>query len=594
MKFPQALGSRIRNAIWEAGLLLALPLAFYRGFAEQFSTPKFFLTKCLIISGLTFWGLDWVWKPAVRRARFPLGLPLLAFSMAALTSCRTSPAPRFSLMEVEYMLCGPSWVLLLVSWGHGESAVRRIAAFVGLAGGVVAGITLLQRFGFDPVLWGGYQVDWGSMVARMRLYSTFGNPNFVGGYLIGAIFPALALGAASKAVWGRVLWLSFTFITLGGIVETGSRGAWLGLAAGAAAAALIWLPTSSSRPKEVPQGVSLGSTKMFISSTVYGPVAILTLTMAQRLAAQLSGRFYLWRFSWPSFWKHPIVGSGWGAYQLINLELQGNFLSSHPEYVGYWTNNRLLHNDPLQLLLETGLFGFAAFAWVLWKYGGEVLEVRRQAAGDWPRYAIAASVGGVTAILTDSLFNYQFAVPPTYILLFTLLAIPNLLRDVVIETGSGSPPSPGPPAHASLRRVALKVAGSMAILLAAGGLFWQQTQVLASERSYQTGSDLEDRNNLAGAEVAFRRSVDLNDLNGRAHFGLSRVLYSLDRSSEALEEIVRAERTYADSHEEVLRARILDQMGKSTEALAAYRHAFWLDPTLTSIQKDLQRLSHGY
>jgi hypothetical protein len=31
------------------GLLLGLPLAFFRGFAEQFSTPKFFLTKFLIL-----------------------------------------------------------------------------------------------------------------------------------------------------------------------------------------------------------------------------------------------------------------------------------------------------------------------------------------------------------------------------------------------------------------------------------------------------------------------------------------------------------------------------------------------------------------
>ena len=140
-------------------------------------------------------------------------------------------------------------------------------------------------------------------------------------------------------------------------------------------------------------------------------------------------------------------------------------------------------------------------------------------------------------------------------------------------------------------RLALQVAGSMAILAAAGGLLWQQTRVLASERLYQTASDLEDHNDLTGAEDAFRRSIDLNDLNGRAHFGLSRVLYSRGRSVEALEEIVRAERTYADSHQEVLRARILDQMGRNSEALAAYRHALWLDPTLTSVQEDIERLS---
>jgi tetratricopeptide (TPR) repeat protein len=133
----------------------------------------------------------------------------------------------------------------------------------------------------------------------------------------------------------------------------------------------------------------------------------------------------------------------------------------------------------------------------------------------------------------------------------------------------------------------------MAIFAAAGGLLWQQTRVLASERMYQTASDLEDHNDLASAEDGFRRSVDLDDLNGRAHFGLSRVLYCRDRSWEALEEISRAERTYADSHQEVLRARILEQMGRDSEALAAYRHALWLDPTLTSIQADIKGRSQS-
>jgi tetratricopeptide (TPR) repeat protein len=140
-------------------------------------------------------------------------------------------------------------------------------------------------------------------------------------------------------------------------------------------------------------------------------------------------------------------------------------------------------------------------------------------------------------------------------------------------------------------RVTWKVAGSAAGLAVAGGLVWQQTRVLESERLYQTASDMEDHNDLEGAENAFRSSVNLNSLNGRAHFGLSRVLYLRGRSSQALEEIVRAERTYTDSHQEILRARILEQMGSNREALAAYRHALWLDPTLTSVQEDIERLS---
>jgi tetratricopeptide (TPR) repeat protein len=130
----------------------------------------------------------------------------------------------------------------------------------------------------------------------------------------------------------------------------------------------------------------------------------------------------------------------------------------------------------------------------------------------------------------------------------------------------------------------------LAILAAAGGLLWHETRLLASERAYQAATVLEDHNNLGDAEAAYRRSVDLNRLNGRAHFGLSRVYYLSGRFPEAWQEVMLAEQTYTDSHQAVLRARILDQMGRGPEALAAYRHALWLDPTLTSVQADIERL----
>ena len=569
---------------------MVLPLAFYRGFAEQFSIPKLFLAKCLVISGLVLWALGGIWTRPRRRAPTTFVWALLAFSFSTLISCLASPVPRFSLLDVEFALCGPAWVLLLAAWERGESAVYRIVVMTGIASGLVAGVTLCQRFGFDPLLLGGYQVDWGSMVARMRLYSTFGNPNFVGGYLIATIFAALALAAISKSPWGKAFWLATGLVTLAAIVETGSRGAWLGLAFGLAVAARLVLPPRGLPQQSVQSIASLGTMAMFVAPAAYGTMAILALSLAQRIVAQICGRVYLWNFSWPIFWQHPFVGSGWGSYQLLYLDLQGKFLAAHPQYSGYWTNNRLLHNDPLQLLLETGLLGFAAFVWVLWIYGREALRVRRQTAGAWPRLAIAASVAGIAAILVDSTFNYQFAVPPTYILLFTLLTIPFLLSNVNVVVAE---PSASPRERPHAWGVASKVAGSAVIIVVAGGLLWQQIRVLESERWYQTASEREDHNDLEGAEDAFRHSIDRNALNGRAYFGLSRVLYSRGQYGEALQEILPAERTYADSHQEVLRARILDQMGRNGEALEAYRHALWLDPTLTSVQEDIDRLSKG-
>ena len=111
------MGGGIRNAIWEAGLIVVLPLTFTRGYAEQFSTPKFFLTKLTIIAGLAVWALGRIWTPTQRQIRFPLGWPLVAFSLAVLVSCLASPVPRFSLMLDDPAVRAVSRSSDIIDWG---------------------------------------------------------------------------------------------------------------------------------------------------------------------------------------------------------------------------------------------------------------------------------------------------------------------------------------------------------------------------------------------------------------------------------------------------------------------------------------------
>ena len=70
------------------------------------------------------------------------------------------------------------------------------------------------------------------------------------------------------------------------------------------------------------------------------------------------------------------------------------------------------------------------------------------------------------------------------------------------------------------------------------------------------------------------------------------MLNASNRWSGALEEIARAEQIYADPQQKVLRARILVKMGRNREALAAYQRAVWLDPGLSGVREETERLSH--
>jgi len=579
--------SRAATRLLELGLLLITPLIFYRGFSEQFTYVKLVLTEVLVLIGAAGLVLGLVWG----RLRWPkdsrLCTPLALLVLAVLFSCWNSPVRALSFVEGEYFLCGPVWLLLLMTWGDGEPGVRRIAGLVALAGAIVASIALAQWAGHDPLQFGGYHVEWGRLRAAMRLYSTFGNPNFVAGYLVGGIFLALALTAASDSPIARMLSGMAVLVTFVAIIGTRSRGAWLGLAAGLLVARSFWkrergdgAPAPESKLSR--GGVALGGWILPAGLLILVPSLAL---QAQALLAHLEGRAYLWRASWPMFTAHPLLGSGWGTFQLCFPELQAQFLGAHPEFARYWTHTRQLHNDPLQVLLEAGTFGLVALGWLLWTFGRDVRQTTSRTSRA-ERLWLGASAGGVTAIMIDSIFNFQLTIPPTLILLFTLLAIPQVLRPC---DDDGAPRLDRP--QRSGWRVLVRALASVLVFATVALLALGIARRAIAEHRLALGLGQEGRGDFAQAEQAFRAGLEHAPDDGPLHYGLSRALYVQGQYPEALREALLAQQKVADSHLEVLKARIQDRMGYSSPALETYRHALWLNPTLQSVRADIDRLT---
>jgi putative inorganic carbon (HCO3(-)) transporter len=595
MKFPHVFGLCRPKAIVAAGLLTVLPLLFSRSFAEQFSYPKKLLAEVLVIAAAGAWAVGVIWGKAAVPRRSSLIWPLAFLGVAVLLSCLNSPVPTLSLVEAEYFLCGPLWLVLLIVWGGGEARVRTLAMLVAVGGTAVAAIALLQWAGHDPLLFGGYRIVWGTMVGRMRLYSTFGNPNFVAGYLIGAIFLALALAGVSSTLAGKAAWCASGAAIFAAVVGTRSRGAWVGLAAGLLIARFVWRGEAASAQSSsvVAAAPGVPSAQCLV---VPAALAFLASSLGQTvpvLLSRLEGRVYLWRVSWPMFAEHPLLGSGWGTFQLRFLDLQARFLQAHPEFVRYWSNIRQLHNDPLQILLEAGALGLVAFGWVLWAFGREARRALLGASRS-TRLWIGASAGGTTAILVNSCFNFQLAIPPTLLLLFTLLAFPSLLLGGDSTRKEYGAPLGPEVEEMKLSSFGVRVVATLAVVGFAALLLLQIARRAAAEYDYMLALGYERQGEIARAEQVFRQGLKQAPLHGRLRYGLARALYLQEMYPAALAEAELAGRTYADSHLEVLKARIQDQMGLAGPALASYRHALALDPTLKSVQADIERLSGAH
>jgi hypothetical protein len=369
------------------------------------------------------------------------------------------------------------------------------------------------------------------------------------------------------------------------VLGTRSRGAWLGLAVGLIVARFVW---RKGRAGVSPAATGNSPEAAHVSLCVF-PAALFALLpdvtqQARALWTHLEGRLYLVRASWPMFTEHPLLGGGWGMFQLRFLDLQAQFTSAHPEYARYWTHLRQLHDDPLQILLEAGAVGFVAFGWLLWTYGREV----RSVASGSPRPTqlwLGASAGGATAILVDSLFNFQFAVPPTFILLFTFLSFPACLRPARANSEI--------PLDADTRaggRPLARALASIVVLGLAALLIYQIARRAHAELAHGRGLAEERQGDWVSAEQSYRDGLTRFPNEGRLRYGLARALYLQGRYPEALAESLRAERTVADSHLAVLQARIADQLGFRSPALQLYRHALWLNPTLKSVGADITRL----
>jgi O-antigen ligase len=586
---PRNFGPGWARWILEAGLLFVLPLVFYRGFAEQFTYTKLILTEILVFLGLAVWAAGLVWGKFDWPSRFRLGLPLGIFSTAILLSCFTSPVSSFSYSEAIFFLCGPVWLFILASWRRDPAGVQAIGGLVAAAGAVASGIALIQWAGHDPLLFGGYSVQWGTMVPRMRLYSTFGNPNFLCGYLIGAIFPTMALTLTVRQRFWKNLCGIASIMMLATIVGTRSYGAWAALALGMLVACLVFFRSRKPSKQSSVEGNSQFTGT--VRSTL-APTCILAISLIgssdQTLGTRIAGRIYLSRVAWRMFLEHPLLGSGRGTFQLGFLDHQARFLAVHPELARYWTMAWELHNDPLQLLVEAGLMGFAALVWLLVVYGREVSKTKRGADSRSTIVWLGAGAGGATAILADSLVNFQFAVAPTLILLFTFLAFPYLLQtpaDLLVPKAQQSG------AKVENRSFGLRALGGIGVAALCAVLLTQATERALGESDYQQGLSLEAHGDLAGAEQIDRRGVDRAPQNGRLHFALARVLYLEQQYEPALSEAELAESTYSDSHLVVLQARILDRMGRSAEAIESFRRALALDPTLKTVQADIDRLA---
>ncbi len=326
--------------------------------------------------------------------------PLAAFAMVMVATAPFSIWPSGALSTFTDLFLKVVLVFMLLT--HSLSSPRLLRRFTWL---IVVALGYIAARG-----WIDYASDTNLLLGRLQgsVPGMMGNPNDLAMNMV-TFLPFAAFAALTRGkTMARLFAAGVTLLMLGTILFAKSRAGFLSLAV---TGLLIVLQSGRLRP-----GIAA---VVVIGALVVPP--ILPQSFWTRVSSIVNAdddetgsrgaRLVLFEEGWDAFVDHPFTGVGAGQFQNYNP----------PDRQELW---RETHNVPLQVLSELGLFGGAAFAWLLARSGRTLFQTwralrprRRMGGGsladagfvpherEWMRAHVAACVAAFGGWLVSAQFG---------------------------------------------------------------------------------------------------------------------------------------------------------------------------------------------
>jgi tetratricopeptide (TPR) repeat protein len=284
-------------------------------------------------------------------------IPLLAFLLSGISSYFVSPFKLASANELTRRVIYIGIAMIVTKEFDSNEKFGRLFNWLIAACYVATIYGLIQfmdaRFfpgppepGLDPFIW--------RRAFGYRVFSTFGNPNFYGDFLVVMSPITLALFMRNRKPHLLLLW---ALIALN-VYWTYSKGAWLGFGAGIVIYIFLGVAffLKSNRIK---------MQKVLITGMA-ATILIVSVGIGQQLRSRTdsaSFRIFTWLSTWEMINTNPWLGTGIGTFyvtypsyrrpQIFFIEGKHNTETDHPE------------DEYLEVWYDEGLVGFGIFLWLL-------------------------------------------------------------------------------------------------------------------------------------------------------------------------------------------------------------------------------------
>ncbi len=284
-------------------------------------------------------------------------LPLLLFLASGIFSFTHSPFPLASANELVRRVIYIGLALIVASEFNSEASLRRLFKWL-IAAVLVTGVYGVVQYldykffpgppepGLDPFIW--------RRAFGPRVFSTFGNPNFFGDFLVVMSPVVLDFYLRFKRFSLLLLWGVVAFCT----AFTYSKGAWLGFAVGLIVFAFLAVMFFSHANK--------ARLRKILFSMAAATIIIVSIGMAHQLKGRpdsSSFRIFTWLSTCEMIKTHPWIGTGLGTFyvtypswrrpQIFFIEGRHNTETDHPE------------DEFLEVWYDEGYIGFGVFLLLL-------------------------------------------------------------------------------------------------------------------------------------------------------------------------------------------------------------------------------------
>jgi len=409
-------------------LFLICPLIFLTDATRN----PYVIQNVLLQIGLAIILAIWVIRSALKRQiAFPrtyLDRPLSLFFLISLFSVAYSffihPQMKLAILSfggrsIVFLFLNCITVFYITIYlVRDEKNLKRLIHIAFIVGTLASLYGILQYKGIE-LIWPRKIEPFGA-----RSVSTFGNPNFLASFLI-LILPVIAGLAIYEKSPLRKLFLGGLFgLNFFGLLVTRTRSAWVGLFV----ASLFFLLFLSlyqvsliSRNRRwliflafllclvMLYPVRLGDEggkKVMIAKIAIDKVKGFT-DFKQMAYVQ---RFLIWKAGYSMFKERPILGHGWGNFEIIYPFHQGKYLKIK-KYSPFRTHANNAHNEILEIASQTGILGLGIYVWLFFLFFKMGLDNYKKINRDYDKIILLGLLASIFGMLVDNLLNVSLYFP---------------------------------------------------------------------------------------------------------------------------------------------------------------------------------------